>query len=427
MNQRAFYLQTSHGIASFIEQKLDMTRGVHFRFVRVVPSHKVLTLWLVINPIFVKSLKAMTEELSLAALLPKGDLVRTVLGGRGVIEIQVPLPEYLRTSPQVSKLPRLPGCQTAVGLDIENKAATVDFDNPLTAHALIAGLTGSGKTNLGRLLIYLLAQQNKPDALRFLLFDIADSGLAWDGFDDLPHLYHGVVSDMRTAKEGMGWLDGELTRRAENRITQPKLIVGIDEVQVFAKESDIAETLEKLSQRGRKWGISLMLMTQRPTKDSLATTTKANCGIRVIGKVATSQESVWASGLADIGGETLGGLGDMLLVQNASSRGVQRIASPLFTDQDLDNLPRNGQDWVDFPEPKEDPTNGSDSDFTTTELMLSLICAKHGRGRPFLKDVLESETGHKPGSSRARRLLDWGREAHQILGRYRYQLLALTD
>jgi len=427
MNKRNFFLQTSHGIASYIEQELKMTRGVHFRFVRVVPSYKVLTLWLSINPTYTKKLKGMVEELSLAAMLPKGDLVRTELGGRGVIEIQIPLPVYLRASPPVSRLPRLPGCQTAVGLDVENKAATINFDNPLTAHCLIAGLTGSGKTNLGRLLVYLLAHQNEPANLRFLLFDIADGGLAWEGFGNLPHLYHGVVSDMQTAKEGMEWLAGELARRAIKRETRPKLIVGIDEVQVFAKEPEIAEALEVLSQRGRKWGVSLILATQRPVKDSLSTTTKANMGIRIVGKVATSQESAWASGLADVGGETLSGLGDMLLCKHGG--GVQRIAAPLFTDKDLADLPRNGREWVEFPRAEGEDTsgNGGDPDFTTTEYVLSLIGARYGKGRPWLKDVLESETGHKPGSKRANRLLAWGREAHQILNHYRYQLALTPD
>ena len=430
MSRKAFSNQCVYGISNHLAQELEMVPGRHFWFHQqrnygMQWSYKLLILRLVVNAAYLKKIRGMAEELSLAAYLPKGNLIRVEMGGKGIIELQCPWPQYLRTSPKVSQLPTLPGCQSAVGLTTEDRPATVDFDNPLTAHALISGLTGSGKTNLARVLICKLAQQNASSDLRFLLFDVADSGLAWSGFDDLPHLYHGIIDTMPVAREGMAWLQGELDRRAQERTREPKLIVGIDECQVFAKEPDISETLEVLSQRGRKWGISLVLMTQRPVKESLSTTVKANCGIKVVGKVSSPQESAWASGLPDIGGETLGGLGDMLLCKH--SGGVQRIASPLFTDQDLDNLPRNGRDWVDFPKPEtKEPTNGSDPDFSTQECILSLITARHGRGRPFLKDVLESETGHKPGSSRARRLLQWGQEAHELLAKYRYSL-SLTD
>jgi len=430
MNRKAFSNQVVYGISSHLAQELEMIPGKHFwyhqaRNYGMQWSYKLLILRLVVNAAYLKKIRGMAEELSLAAFLPKGDLIRIEPGGRGIVELQVPWPKLLRTSPKVSQLPTLPGCQASVGLTTENRPAMVDFNNPLTAHALISGLTGSGKSNLARVLVFKLARQNKSSDLRFLLFDVADSGLAWQGFGDLPHLYHGIIDTMTVAREGMAWLNGELDRRAQERTREPKLIVGVDECQVFAKESDISETLKMLSQRGRKWGISLVLMTQRPVSDSLDTTTKANCGIKIVGKVSSPQESAWASGLPDIGAECLGGLGDLLLCQHAG--GVQRIASPLFTDADLENLPTNGRDWVDFPKPEtKEPANGSDPDFTPTEYMLSLIAAKHGKGRPWLKDVLESESGHKPGSSRARRLLQWGQEAHELLTKYRYSL-SVTD
>jgi len=436
MTDKSFFVSVTHSLATYIEQELGMRRGAHFRFVKVVPSYKVLTLWLTINPTYTKAVLGMTKELSQAARLPKGSFIRAEWGGRGVVELQVPKPSNLWVTPQMARLPRLTGVQTAVGFDTGNKAAWADFANPVTAHGLIAGLSGSGKSNLARVLAYMLAMQNEPEEVQFLLFDVADAGLAWDGFENLPHLMHGVIGDMPTALDAMDWLVGEMDRRAQARETIPHLFAIIDEFQALAKEPRFIKAAENTARRSRKWGGSLILATQRPVKDSMGSMNiKANLGLRVVGKVTSGQEAAWATDLPESGAQDLLEVGDFLLVKPGS---VQRIAIPLLGSDDLARLPSNGDmNQVDFT-----VIQGSDgydeaearalvrltremqteTGFDALETVIGLLAAYHDKGRPWLKDTLEAEGRGKPGSGRARRLLAWGQEIQRLLGRYRHKL-----
>ena len=69
-------------------------------------------------------------------------------------------------------------------------------------HALVAGTTGSGKSELLQSIIAALAVGNRPDAMTFVLIDYK-GGAAFKDCVDLPHTV-GMVTD----------LDGHLTERA---------------------------------------------------------------------------------------------------------------------------------------------------------------------------------------------------------------------
>ena len=69
-------------------------------------------------------------------------------------------------------------------------------------HALVAGTTGSGKSELLQTIIASLAVANPPDAMTFVLVDYK-GGAAFKDCVDLPHTV-GMVTD----------LDGHLTERA---------------------------------------------------------------------------------------------------------------------------------------------------------------------------------------------------------------------
>lgn len=351
MTNRGFYLNTTYSLAAFLEQQLGLQRGTHFRFSHAITSYQVLTLWLVINPAFTKRVMGMSKELSQAARLEKGKFIRVVWGSDGTVELQIPKPYDLCQSPKVGGLPTLRGVKTAVGFDTVNQAAYVDFANPITGHGLIASPTGTGKSNIARVLAYRLAMQNSADKVNFLLFDVADDGLAWDGFENIPHLIHGIIADTQTALSAMDWLIEELETRSKERRELPRLVVLVDEFAELSRHASFVESCARLAQRGRKRGINLVLCTQRPTKDSMGSMNiTANLGLRIVGKVATSQEAAWSTGLSASGAELLTGPGDMLLVKAGQ---IQRMATPLLTDEDLAKLPRNGNGYeheFDIPE-----------------------------------------------------------------------------
>jgi S-DNA-T family DNA segregation ATPase FtsK/SpoIIIE len=149
-------------------------------------------------------------------------------------------------------------------------------------HALIAGTTGSGKSELLRTLVVSLAARSSPDHLTFVLVDYK-GGATFDACAELPHTV-GVVTDLdeRLAERALLSLDAELRRRerllraagAEDlrayravpcRPPLPRLAVVIDEFAALAAElPGFLSSLVGVAQRGRSLGIHLVLATQRP-------------------------------------------------------------------------------------------------------------------------------------------------------------------
>jgi DNA segregation ATPase FtsK/SpoIIIE, S-DNA-T family len=83
-------------------------------------------------------------------------------------------------------------------------------------HALIAGTTGAGKSELLQTLIASLAVVNRPDAMNFVLIDYKGGS----AFKDCAHLPHvtGMVTDLdgHLTQRALTSLAAELTRRERN-------------------------------------------------------------------------------------------------------------------------------------------------------------------------------------------------------------------
>jgi S-DNA-T family DNA segregation ATPase FtsK/SpoIIIE len=149
-------------------------------------------------------------------------------------------------------------------------------------HALIAGTTGSGKSELLRSLVIGLAAQLSPDHVTFVLVDYK-GGSTFDACAELPHTV-GLVTDLDDglAQRALVSLDAELHRRERllravgasdltdyrlraGALTLPRLVVVIDEFAALAKElPDFLSALVGIAQRGRSLGVHLILATQRP-------------------------------------------------------------------------------------------------------------------------------------------------------------------
>ena len=80
-------------------------------------------------------------------------------------------------------------------------------------HALIAGTTGSGKSELLQTIVASLAVANRPDEMTFVLIDYK-GGSAFADCAQLPHTV-GMVTDLdpHLVERALGSLSAELTRR----------------------------------------------------------------------------------------------------------------------------------------------------------------------------------------------------------------------
>jgi DNA segregation ATPase FtsK/SpoIIIE-like protein len=254
------------------------------------------------------------------------------------LALEVPKPRSLWYNVPVSALPRRRWLLASVGFDNEYRPALVDFANPLTPHALIAGTTGSGKTNAQRLIVYDLASQNEPDGVCLILIDTRKRGIGWQPFANLPHLLHPIITDDTTALRALAWAVAEMDRRAKEKRSTPRLFVGIDEAQALLEQEQFVKPISDLSAVGREFGVHVILSAQNPTAAQLGdSNVKRNLTVRLVGRVDSPTAANVATGQSDTGAHLLTGAGDMLLIKPDETR---RITAALVTENDTARLPR---------------------------------------------------------------------------------------
>ncbi|HEU5268915.1 MAG TPA: FtsK/SpoIIIE domain-containing protein [Jatrophihabitans sp.] len=178
-------------------------------------------------------------------------------------------------------------------------------------HLLVAGTTGSGKSELLRVLITSLALRNPPTELTFVLVDYK-GGAAFAECAELPHVT-GVVTDLdpHRTRRALAALNAELRRREEafahagisefadyqhsgNSLDNPlaRLVLIVDEFAALAERMpELLTGLLSVAQRGRSLGVHLVLATQRPA-GVLSADIKANIGLRIALRMADAAESV---------------------------------------------------------------------------------------------------------------------------------------
>lgn len=153
-------------------------------------------------------------------------------------------------------------------------------------HGLIAGTTGSGKSEVLQTFILSMAVNFSPEAVNFLLIDYKGEGMA-GLFSELPHI-SGKISNLSDgqAYRAMISIKSENRRRQTifkdakvNNINDytklyclghvseaiPHLLIIIDEFAELKKaEPEFMQELISVAQVGRSLGIHLILATQKP-------------------------------------------------------------------------------------------------------------------------------------------------------------------
>ncbi|PZN12006.1 MAG: hypothetical protein DIU69_04625 [Bacillota bacterium] len=181
----------------------------------------------------------------------------------------------------------------------------------------------------------------------------------------MPHLDGGVVRSLPDALAAMEDAAEEMDRRyamleqagqrdigaynaaqrAAGRPEMPYLVLIVDEfadllLQGAGKEekemrSRFEAVVTRLAQKGRAAGVHMILTTQRPTRQSLPTTVKANLPVRVALRCASRLESEI---VLDTGGaEMLQGRGDLLLL-DPNQPDLIRAQAPLVTQDTIRRL-----------------------------------------------------------------------------------------
>ncbi len=277
----------------------------------------------------VRKVEGLAEEIALAL----GAADATISRHEGLVYVEVARPDAqpLRLLNLCARLGRDPALRNALrrvgtsllgmtseGLPLLLRLATADVP-----HVLIAGTTGSGKSQAARTLLGSLVLFQPARQVQLLIID--PKGSDFQAFAPLPHLVAPLVRTADDARERLEWLADEMVRRQQEGVRRPCIIVLIDELADLLMQggSTIEELVARLVQRGRSAGICLVGCTQKPTAGVLGTLVKANFPVRLVGKVTSAQEALVAAGVAQSGAEKLAGRGDFLLIANGERTRVQ--------------------------------------------------------------------------------------------------------
>jgi S-DNA-T family DNA segregation ATPase FtsK/SpoIIIE len=202
-----------------------------------------------------------------------------------------------------------------LGVDLYGRLQFADLAQ--TPHILVAGTSGSGKTEWMRSAIAGLLASNTPETLRLVLIDPKRN--AFGDLKDSPFLLEGglVYPPDNSVVELLDRLIAEMEDRYrlfENwERSKPRIVCFCDEyadlVAIRGERKEIEERIRRLGAKARAAGIHLVIATQYPRADIVDGALKANLQGRVCLRVTSHTQSNMMLNMS--GAERLLGKGDL--------------------------------------------------------------------------------------------------------------------
>jgi hypothetical protein len=273
-------------------------------------------------------------------------------GGKLVIDVQRPDRQPVPFASIRSQLPAPddPAGRSKIplGTDLFGRLQFADLAH--TPHLLVAGTSGSGKTEWLRSALAGLLCTNTPQTLKLVLID--PKRQAFGDFKGSPYLLdsqsllyppeHSAVAvldkliaemeDRYKLFEGLNVNDlGEYVAKWEGR--KPRIVCVCDEyadlVASRRERKDVEERIRRLGAKARAAGIHLIVATQYPRADIVDGALKANLPGRICLRTTTHTQSNVVIGRS--GAERLLGKGDLFWVDIGEP---VRLQSPLLSAED---------------------------------------------------------------------------------------------
>jgi hypothetical protein len=219
---------------------------------------------------------------------------------------------------------------TAVGLAERRQPVDFVLDPP---HALIAGTTGSGKSEAIKSILISLITTMTPDKLGIVICD--QHGDYYD-FDNEVHLEMPIARTPEEIENALLYCQEVLRYRKAEDIKDGKILLFIlDEGEETLNESRCA-ILKILTQGGRKYRVHCIIGTQKPSHKELPGILD-NLLNRFVGLVADGKVSANLTGHAGLQAHKLTGAGDFIHVVGQDSL---RFQVAMATQPDFDALER---------------------------------------------------------------------------------------
>ncbi|MED3570764.1 DNA translocase FtsK [Cytobacillus praedii] len=345
------------------EQLLNSTLknfNVHAKVVNITQGPSVTRYEVQPEPgVKVNKITNLSDDIKLS-LAARDIRIEAPIPGKHTIGIEVPnkksRPVYISEIINSPEFRDSASPLTAVlGLDIAGNPIVTDLRK--MPHGLIAGATGSGKSVCINSILVSLLYKATPDELKLILIDPKMVELA--PYNRIPHLVSPVITDVKAATAALKWAVEEMERRYElfahagvrdiNRFNElamehkryadklPFMVIIIDELAdlMMMSPADVEEAICRIAQKARACGIHLIIATQRPSVDVITGLIKANVPTRIAFSVSSQIDS---RTIIDISGaEKLLGRGDMLFLENGSSKPV-RLQGTFVSDNEIDDV-----------------------------------------------------------------------------------------
>jgi len=239
------------------------------------------------------------------------------------------------------------------GVDVAGRVEWLNLSEPESCHLLVAGTTGSGKSEFLKSMLAGLAARLGPEQIRFRLVD--PKRVTFNIDPKCPYLGGPVVYDGEEAIPVLEECFEEMERRYEllqkrgrdhiKHLTGadavPRWVVVFDEFADLMVDKATKKLLEPLLKRlgakARAAGIHLVLGTQRPEASVVTPLLRSNLPGRIGLSVATERESKLF--LDEPDAAYLFGKGDLVWKRGG---GLVRLQSPFVPKPEFDKFLRCG-------------------------------------------------------------------------------------
>jgi len=393
----------------------------------------------------------MEEDLALALQAEAVRMDR--IPGKNLVGIEVPNPKReIITFREVIDSPAFREAggllHLALGKDIAGRPVVADLNK--MPHLLIGGSTGSGKSVGVNAMICSCLVRALPNEVKLILVDpkMVELGV----YEDIPHLWAPVVTDMKEAGRVLKWVVAQMEDRYRrlallsvrdlkgfnakiadaggsldlaDRTPNPRwpdrpslleplpyVLVVIDELAdlMMVARSEVEDSIARIAQKARAVGIHLILATQRPSVDVVTGVIKANLPSRLSYRVRTKIDS--RTILDASGGEQLLGAGDALFLPNGASH-PKRIHAPFLSEEETLRLvtwlrergrPDYNQALISAMETEEETALFDDADMAGVDDIYARALAVVRRERKASTSLLQRKLNL--GYGRAARLID---------------------
>jgi DNA segregation ATPase FtsK/SpoIIIE-like protein len=250
------------------------------------------------------------------------------------------------------------GTHIPIGINLEGKLRSVDLAS--NAHVLVAGTTGSGKSEWLRMALAGLLVRNTPDTLRVVCIDPKmnafgdmkrspflwnERSLIYPPEDSALDAFEGLVAEMLRRQSRFEEAGADDLRQYVRKTGEmvPRIVCFCDEyANLIGTRQDrnaVEEQISRLGSMGRSSGIHLVIATQQPSRKVVGGALQTNMPCRVALMTKSAIESRML--IEESGAENLLGRGDLLLWDLGRPR---RLQAPYLSEAERQRIYAGAQE-----------------------------------------------------------------------------------